>query len=67
MPEEGHRRTARSAAVRDTTRNPDRGVGEATQVRAGVHPPVASSRSLRVDVDRKLMAGAEQVKGRSVR
>src|SRR5438445_378184 len=60
---DGHIRTACSAAVRDPTRNPDRALGEATEIRAGVHPLVASFRWLWVDVYRKIVAGAIEVKG----
>ncbi|QES38531.1 hypothetical protein DEJ48_38505 [Streptomyces venezuelae] len=38
----GHIRTACSAAVRDPARDPGGALGEATEVRAGVHLRVAS-------------------------
>ncbi|POX57287.1 hypothetical protein C3489_00815 [Streptomyces sp. Ru71] len=57
----GHIRTAFSAAVRDSTRNPGGGVGEATQIRAGVHLLVASFRQSRVCY-RKVVAGTTVVK-----
>nr|WP_241842773.1 hypothetical protein [Streptomyces sp. TSRI0107] len=59
---DGHIRTAYSAAVRDSTRNPDRALGEATEIRNGVHPLVASFRQSWVDVHRKVVAGATEVK-----
>lgn len=37
-------------------------MGEASQIGAGVHPPVASSRASWVDDDRKLMPGDHSVK-----
>ncbi|MQS03172.1 hypothetical protein FNX44_015090 [Streptomyces sp. OF1] len=37
-------RTAYSAAVCDSTRNPDRALGETTKIRVGVHLLVASFR-----------------------
>jgi hypothetical protein len=59
---EGHIRNGVSAAVRDSTRNPDRAVGEATKIRAGVHLLVASFRSSRVGVHRKVVVGVTEVK-----
>jgi hypothetical protein len=55
MCRDGHIRTACSAAVRDTTRNPDGALGEATEIRADVHELVASFRKSRVDVYRKIV------------
>lgn len=48
--------------MRDPTRNPDSALGEATKIRADVHPLVASFRELVVGVYRKLVAGATEVK-----
>ncbi|PZT71294.1 hypothetical protein DN402_04610 [Streptomyces sp. SW4] len=51
--------------MRDTTRNPDRALGEATEIRGGVHPRVASFRRSWVGVHRNVMAGATEVKRRA--
>ncbi|RIH60717.1 hypothetical protein D3C59_16100 [Streptomyces sp. SHP22-7] len=64
-PEKCHARAQRngySAAVRDPTGNPDRTAGEATQIRVGVHLPVASFQRLWVCLLRKLVAAVTPVK-----
>ncbi|PVD12241.1 hypothetical protein EF913_02125 [Streptomyces sp. WAC04189] len=48
--------------MRDPTGNPDRTAGEATQIRVGVHLPVASFQRLWVCLLRKLVAAVTPVK-----
>ncbi|AFR10912.1 hypothetical protein B005_2191 [Nocardiopsis alba ATCC BAA-2165] len=49
--------------MRDSTRNPDRALGEATEILTGVHRRVASFRWPWVDVPRKVVVHVSSVKG----